>query len=72
MISSRFSLACLRLLAASSLLALAGCATVAHPNPRDPWEPMNRTVSDFNEGVDAVGRGEAIAAHAVALLVRLD
>jgi phospholipid-binding lipoprotein MlaA len=50
----RFSLACFRVLAAAALLALAGCATVAHPNPRDPWEPMNRTVSEFNEGVDAM------------------
>lgn len=39
---------------AAALLAMGGCATVAYPNPSDPWEPMNRTVSDFNEGVDAV------------------
>jgi phospholipid-binding lipoprotein MlaA len=54
MMSSRFSLACLKALAAAALLALAGCATVANPNPRDPWEPMNRTVSEFNEGVDSM------------------
>lgn len=55
MMPSRLSLACFRLLAAATLLlALAGCATVAHPNPRDPWEPMNRGVSQFNEGVDAM------------------
>ena len=41
-------------LAAASLLALGGCATVAHKNPTDPWEPMNRSVSKFNEGVDAM------------------
>jgi phospholipid-binding lipoprotein MlaA len=41
-------------LAAASLLALGGCATVAHRNPTDPWEPMNRSVSKFNEGVDAM------------------
>ena len=35
-------------------LAFAGCATVANPNPRDPWEPMNRQVSQLNEGLDAV------------------
>lgn len=54
MTSSRLSLACLRVLAAAALLALAGCATVAHPNPRDPWEPMNRSVTQFNEGVDSM------------------
>ncbi len=36
----------------AALLALAGCATVTHPHPNDPWEPMNRSVSQFNEGVD--------------------
>jgi phospholipid-binding lipoprotein MlaA len=39
---------------AASLLALGGCATVTHPNPLDPWEPMNRSVSQFNEGIDAM------------------
>jgi len=41
-------------LASACLLALAGCATVAQPNPRDPWEPMNRKVAQFNEGADAI------------------
>jgi phospholipid-binding lipoprotein MlaA len=40
--------------AAAGALLLAGCATVANPNPRDPWEPMNRSVSQFNDGVDAM------------------
>jgi len=31
---------------------LAGCATVAHPDPRDPWESYNRTMTQFNDGVD--------------------
>jgi phospholipid-binding lipoprotein MlaA len=43
---------------AAVLLALSGvlggCATVNHPNARDPWEPFNRSVSQFNEGVDSV------------------
>lgn len=42
---------------ALSLAMLAGCATtapIANPNPRDPWEPFNRGVSDFNDGVDRV------------------
>ena len=37
----------------AGLLALAllqGCAT--DPNPRDPFEPFNRSVARFNEGVD--------------------
>ena len=29
---------------------ISGCAT--GPNPRDPFEPFNRNVSEFNEGVD--------------------
>lgn len=51
---SRLRPLCIRALAAAVLLVLAGCATVAHPNPRDPWEPMNRSVSQFNEGVDSM------------------
>jgi phospholipid-binding lipoprotein MlaA len=35
-------------------LAIAGCATGPNANPRDPFEPLNREVSRFNEGVDAV------------------
>ncbi len=36
------------------LLALvSGCASVsAERDPRDPWEPMNRTVFKFNDSVD--------------------
>jgi phospholipid-binding lipoprotein MlaA len=37
---------------AVALMALGGCA--AGPNPRDPLEPFNRKVMQFNEGVDAV------------------
>lgn len=44
----------LRAIAAAWLLVLAGCATGPHANPRDPWEPMNRKVSAFNEGVDSM------------------
>lgn len=35
-------------------LLLAGCASMPNPNPRDPWEPMNRQILQFNDGVDAV------------------
>ncbi len=38
------------LLATAALLG--GCAT--GPNPRDPFEPFNRQMMQFNEGVDAV------------------
>lgn len=34
-------------------LLLAGCAGF-NTNPRDPLEPMNRKVMEFNEGVDAI------------------
>ena len=40
--------------AALVLLALAGCASGPNANPRDPFEPFNRKVMQFNEGVDAV------------------
>jgi phospholipid-binding lipoprotein MlaA len=36
------------------LLLLAGCATIEQPNPRDPWEGLNRETHAFNEGVDRV------------------
>jgi len=39
---------------ALSLGALGGCATVEHPNPRDPWEGFNRQSYQFNEGVDRI------------------
>ena len=39
-------------LAAVAAAALAGCATVASPDPRDPWERVNRATFEFNEGVD--------------------
>ena len=44
-----------RALAAIALaFALGACATVEHPNPRDPWEGFNRPMHNFNEGVDRV------------------
>lgn len=42
-----------RLLLGVLLLAwLAGCATVQHPDPRDPWESYNRSMTKFNNAVD--------------------
>lgn len=40
---------------AAGVLALAllgGCATGPNANPRDPFEPFNRSMYAFNEGVD--------------------
>lgn len=33
---------------------LTGCATVANPDPRDPLESYNRSMTNFNEQVDAL------------------
>lgn len=37
---------------AALLLLLGGCATGPQANPRDPLEPFNRGVYQFNEGLD--------------------
>lgn len=43
-----------RLISAAMLaLLLTGCATGPHADPRDPLEPFNRSVSRFNDSVDA-------------------
>lgn len=31
---------------------VAGCASVPHPTPQDPWESYNRSMFQFNEAVD--------------------
>jgi len=45
-----------RLLIFTTALLLAGCASTAAPPeqriPQDPWEPFNRSVYEFNRGVD--------------------
>ncbi len=36
--------------------AMVGCASIpagVQPSPQDPWEPFNRSVFEFNEGLDA-------------------
>jgi phospholipid-binding lipoprotein MlaA len=38
--------------AAAVLAVVAGCATGPNANPADPFEPFNRGVSHFNDGVD--------------------
>lgn len=48
--------------AAAVVALLAGCATGPNANPADPFEPMNRSVMRFNDGVDnAVLRPTATA-----------
>jgi phospholipid-binding lipoprotein MlaA len=39
---------------AGGLMALGGCATGPSANPRDPLEPFNRNMMQFNEGVDSI------------------
>ncbi len=38
--------------AALVLMAVQGCATGPNANPADPFEPFNRSVFGFNDGVD--------------------
>lgn len=38
--------------ALAAAVALAGCATQRAPSPRDPFEPMNRAVFEFNDTAD--------------------
>lgn len=39
-------------LALLASLSLAGCATGPNANPKDPLEPMNRSISRFNDALD--------------------
>lgn len=41
-----------RIAAVCAALALGGCASTAALNPADPFEPANRAVFEFNDGVD--------------------
>ncbi len=39
-----------------SIAVLVGCASIpagSQPSPHDPWESFNRSVFEFNEGLDA-------------------
>ena len=42
------------LLSGLVLLALQGCATVKSADARDPWEPMNRSIYQFNDAIDTL------------------
>lgn len=37
---------------ASALVFLGGCATGPYANPKDPLEPMNRSITRFNDSLD--------------------
>ena len=39
-------------IALAASLLLVGCASAPTANPKDPWEPMNRSVASFNDKVD--------------------
>ena len=39
-------------IALAASLLLVGCASAPTANPKDPWEPMNRSVARFNDKVD--------------------
>jgi len=44
-----------RLIAFGLLVSMVGCASIpagVSPSPDDPWEPFNRSVFEFNEGLD--------------------
>jgi phospholipid-binding lipoprotein MlaA len=43
-----------RVLLLAAVLGLQACATVKTPDPRDPFESFNRSVSSFNDGLDKV------------------
>jgi len=40
--------------ALAAVAVLAGCSTMRSPDPRDPWEGLNRATYEFNDGFDRV------------------
>jgi phospholipid-binding lipoprotein MlaA len=44
----------LRWLAIALVALLVGCATGPNANPKDPFEPFNRGITSFNDGLDQV------------------
>lgn len=42
------------LCAVAAVLLLQACASVTSADARDPWEPMNRSIYNFNDAVDTV------------------
>lgn len=55
-----------RLVLLSMTCLFVGCASIpagVEPSPRDPWEPFNRSVFEFNEGLDAYLLKPVVAAY---------
>ena len=49
------------------LASLGACASGPNANPRDPFEPFNRKMMQFNEGIDAVALKPVATAYRNAL-----
>jgi phospholipid-binding lipoprotein MlaA len=49
------------------VLLLQACASVKNADVRDPWEPMNRSVYNFNEVLDTVAIKPAAKAYTAVL-----
>ena len=56
-----------KILAIGFVLLLQACASVKNADVRDPWEPMNRSVYNFNEVLDNVAIKPAAKAYIVVL-----
>ncbi|PIT74076.1 VacJ family lipoprotein [Limnohabitans sp. G3-2] len=56
-----------KILAIAGLLLLQACASVKNADVRDPWEPMNRSVYNFNEMLDNVAIQPAAKAYTAVL-----
>ena len=55
-----------RLVLLSVTCLFVGCASIpagVEPSPRDPWEPFNRSVFEFNEGLDTYILKPVVAAY---------
>jgi phospholipid-binding lipoprotein MlaA len=55
-----------RLVLLSLTCLFVGCASIpagVEPSPRDPWEPFNRSVFEFNEGLDKYLLKPVVAAY---------
>ena len=55
-----------RLVLLSVTCLFVGCASIpagVEPSPRDPWEPFNRSVFEFNEGLDKYLLKPVVAAY---------
>lgn len=56
-----------KILAIGFVLLLQACASVKNADVRDPWEPMNRSVYNFNEVLDNFALKPAAKAYTVVL-----